>query len=236
MNPPIAPSEVVDAISLARDLVFDFDGTLVDSNSIKRAAFERCFQDFPGYREEIGAYCSANHHTPRWEKFRRVYEKVLRLPYTRQVENQLLHCFEQETTDRIAGSPETEGASDFLKAVKQGHRIGLLSSTPHRVLLEILRLRQWESYFHWIQGAPVDKAQRLRSLSARQGQAARALVFFGDTPEDAEAAYRAGCGFIHVGPAHEAPAGSLTIPDFRRLVSVRRWPSRRRSHNDIRLY
>ena len=47
----------------AKALVFDFDGTLVDSNAIKWKAFEACFDRFPDRREEILSYCRGNNHT-----------------------------------------------------------------------------------------------------------------------------------------------------------------------------
>ena len=57
-----------------RALVFDFDGTLVDSVPIKRKAFDHCFEEFPAKKREIQSYCHGNNHTPRWEKFKFVYE------------------------------------------------------------------------------------------------------------------------------------------------------------------
>lgn len=52
---------VAELIREARALVFDFDGTLVDSNAIKRRAFERCFSEFPDRLEEIMRYCGRYH-------------------------------------------------------------------------------------------------------------------------------------------------------------------------------
>lgn len=188
-------------------LVFDFDGTLVDSNPLKRKAFEACFTgaDFSGRREEILGYCWGNHHTPRGEKFRYVYERILRQAYTGEIEKALHERFERETTQEIIRAPEIPGASEFLARVRASHRMAVLSSTPHAILRTILDHRGWAGYFDLKQGAPVDKASWLKGLQVG-GVAPDQVLFFGDTPEDAAAAEEAGCRFISVpqmGDFHE---------------------------------
>lgn len=190
-----------------RFLVFDFDGTLVDSNEIKWRAFDRCFNSFPAHREEIRAYCRGNSHTPRWEKFRHVYERILRLPYTPEVERELHRCFERETTEQIARAPALPGVEEFLDRIRSRYRTALLSSTPHETLLEILGKRYWSDRFDEVRGAPVHKAlwlKELRDLGFPPDQ----VLLFGDTLEDAEAAREAGCGFVPV----------PQMQDFRRLL------------------
>lgn len=178
-------------------LVFDFDGTLVDSNRIKWEGFNRCFAEFPEQRDEILAYCRGNHHVTRGEKFRAVYEQMLGLPYSPEIERRLHRRFEEATTDAIIRAPEIPGASEFLQRARSRHRTAVLSSTPHEILLVILERRRWSSYFDLKQGAPVDKATWLRALE-RMGFPRHEVLFFGDTPEDAAAARVAGCRFVPV--------------------------------------
>ncbi len=190
-----------------RMLVFDFDGTLVDSVPIKLNAFDRCFEKFPERKKEIQAYCHGNNHTPRWEKFRHVYEKILKLPYTPEIEKELHQTFERETTEQIAGAPALPGAEIFLDHVRSKYKTALLSSTPHPILLQILEKRGWAGRFDEVQGAPVNKSAWLQALESK-GFSASEVLFFGDTPEDARAAREAGCDFISV----------PELKDFRRLL------------------
>jgi phosphoglycolate phosphatase-like HAD superfamily hydrolase len=208
-------SQVAELIRAAHVLVFDFDGTLVDSNAIKLRAFERCFSEFPDRLAEIMAYCGRYHHTPRWEKFRHVYESILRLPYTHEVETALSTRFVRETTHHIVTAAEVPGATRFLKMVMHSHTTAVLSSTPHGILLEILEAKDWLNYFKYMQGAPVDKAAWLRELRGKHGLREADVVFFGDTQEDADAATRAGCTFIAVGGVALGTAAIPSIMDFR---------------------
>lgn len=215
--PALAP-----LVKRARALVFDFDGTLVDSNAIKHRAFERCFADAPAARREaIAAYCRGSHHTPRWEKFRHVYEQILKRPYTFELQEKLLRRFDIETTRPIARAPEIPGASRFLAQAARTHVTALLSSTPQEALLDILDRRGWRGHFQTVQGAPVNKTKWLARWRATQGYGGDEVVFFGDTAEDARAAQRAGCVFVGVANQDLRDEAVQVLEDFTGMVNGR---------------
>ncbi|MBI3011703.1 MAG: HAD family hydrolase [Candidatus Omnitrophica bacterium] len=194
-----ARSPLADVIQHARVRVFDFDGTLVDSTAIKWRAFDECFAGFPEHRAQIQGYCRSRHHTPRREKFQYVYEEILGLAYTPEIEARLLARFDRETTKQIIAAREIPGAAQFLAAAAADCITGVLSSTPHETLLHILERRGWRRWFEYVQGAPVHKADWLARFKARYALTRQELVFFGDTGEDAQAAQEAGCAFVAVG-------------------------------------
>jgi len=209
-------SEAADLVRGARALVLDFDGTLVDSNPIKRRAFEACFAECP-QRDEILAYCWGSHHAPRWEKFRHVYEQILRQPYTEARAASLHERFEAATTAQIIAAAEIPGATAFLRRVHGRYLVAVLSSTPDAVLREILAHRGWQDWFDVVQGAPVHKASWLTAFREQQGLDRPSLVFFGDTLEDAAAADEAGCAFIAVGEP-DGPLGGRAVPNFMSML------------------
>jgi phosphoglycolate phosphatase-like HAD superfamily hydrolase len=190
----------------------------VDSNSIKWRAFEACFAEFPDRLVEIMAYCRGQHHTVRGEKFRHVSEKILGLPYTPEVAAELHARFEGASTRQIIEAAEVAGAARFLEAVRGTHLTGLLSSTPHRVFLRILSGRGWRDYFAVVRGAPVGKAHWLEAFRRTRGLHVREAVFFGDTPEDADAAHAAGWTFVVVANEKLMASEAHCIPDFTSLL------------------
>src|SRR5262249_16491003 len=161
--------------------VFDFDGTLVDSNAIKLGAFEPCFAEFLPTHPEILDYCHSNHHTPRSVKFRHVYQEILKRPYTAEIEKKLLKRYAELTTQAVSEAPEIPGAVEFVRSVPRASRTALISSTPHEVLLRILAGRGWESLFHFVQGAPMKKSSWVRGLVQTMGLTPDDALFLGDT-------------------------------------------------------
>ena len=207
----------VDIVRRARALVFDFDGTLVDSAAIKRRAFDVCFEGCDR-REEILAYCHSHHHIPRGEKFRYVYETILKRPYAADLEALLHARFEAETTQQIIEANPIPGGEPFMRSVRRSHCTALLSSTPHAILLHILEQRRWRAYFDVVQGAPVDKAGWLRAFLEERRLNGEDVVFFGDTPEDAHAARSATCPFVAVANPALAQNVTFSITDFTELL------------------
>ncbi len=202
----------------AQALVFDFDGTLVDSNEIKWRGFEVVFAEFPEKIDEIMRYCRSANHTIRGEKFRHVYESILGRPYTLAEAGRCHERYEAATTSAIVGAPEIPGAGPFLHGLSRRITSAVLSSTPDELIRTILRERGWRELFAHVQGAPVDKAAWLRQFTAQQASEADRVVFFGDTQEDAEAGRLAGCTFVGVANPELAGPERLWMEDFWALI------------------
>ena len=205
---------VREAVQSATAVIFDFDGTLVDSNEIKRRGFDHAFADYPESMDEIRAYCYGFNHTNRYEKFRYVTENILRIDFTPELEKRFAQRYAEFTTSSVADAPEIPGAEAFLRSLMP-NRPALLSSTPTEILLMILERRGWRSLFSRVQGAPVNKREWLQEFQHSLGCTPRDLVFFGDTDEDARSAEEAGCVFIRVGRIPNPPG--LAIADFKGL-------------------
>jgi len=189
-------------------IIFDFDGTLVDSNSIKYEAFEKCFEEYEEYFDAIMNYCRKHHHTPRHMKFKFAFKEIMGVTYTKEIENKMLKTFDLETTKKIIKTPEISGAVKFLNTVSGSYHMILLSSTPHDKLLYILETRGLDKYFDTIQGSPVNKAAWIKKYLNNSQIDPRKTLFFGDTLEDAEASKKAGCPFIAVG---------IKIPNYKNI-------------------
>lgn len=190
----------------AKVFILDFDGTLVDSNPIKLKAFEKCFGDYPRHRKEILEYCCGNHHTPRHVKFRRVFENILKLPYTTEIEKKMLEAYAAETTEQVIAAKEIPGAVKFLEKFCKTKELALLSSTPHETLLHILEKRNFNKYFEIVQGAPVDKALWIGQFLKERGFQREEVLFVGDSAEDAQASETLRIPFVSVGKTKLAKA------------------------------
>lgn len=208
---------ILNLLQTAKALVVDFDGTLVDSNPIKLKAFEKCFVDYPEHFEKIMAYCQTNHHSHRHEKFRFVFENILKRPYKPEVEKRLLETYARETTEQVIAAKEIPGAKKFLERFVAGQLAALLSSTPHETLLTILERRDLKKYFSEIQGAPINKAEWIQQFAQTRALKPKEILFIGDSLEDFVSAQKAGVPFLAVGSPK--PGGVIYfIPNFEKML------------------
>lgn len=191
-------------------LVFDFDGTLVDSNQIKISAFAETFSEYGDRLNEIMDYCSAFHHTPREEKFRYVCTKILKVPYTRGMREKFLKKYALHTTAQVIAALEIPGALHFLRRFSTEKKCCLLSSTPQDILISILVARGMRGYFQTVRGAPVNKTGWLEPYAGK-------AVFFGDTLQDAASAREAGVVFVGVANPQLKQEGYF-INNFKELL------------------
>ncbi len=223
--PPImmlmaSPTPFIKHLRAAHALIFDFDGTLVDSNSIKRRAFDVCFSHFPEWETQIKPYCYGNNHIQRQEKFQHIYEHILKKPYTPEIAHDLHRRYEEATTLPVSRAREIPGAEAFLARMAGRYPTAVVSTPPNRILHAILQARGWTHYFVDIQGAPVNKTEWVKNYAQRKGLNVQQCLFFGDTPEDARAAYAAGCPFVAVGNDPWITTAVVSIPDYREVLEA----------------
>jgi phosphoglycolate phosphatase-like HAD superfamily hydrolase len=211
-----------------RCAVFDFDGTLVDSNEIKRRLFFEVGSDFDpegevvrsvldlatGDRHQIcramaetliaHGQCSSNQPE---ELAKRFVEE-----YTRDCKREVVACAE------IAGATaalETLAANELPLFVN--------SATPLDALLPILRDRSLDRFFAGVYGRPRSKLENLGAIAERAESKPKEVVLVGDGEDDRQTALDFGCHFIGVvapGPRRFRADPSCTVPDLSRLPEI----------------
>ena len=167
-------------------LLFDWDGTVVDSAQLGLTAFERSFAAL-GVTFDLETYRSV--YSPNWYS---VYE-ALGLPKEKwqQADELWIHHYGEQVAQPITGAQET-----IQKLKGRGYRLGVVSSGSQcRVAREISDLGL-ESLFETVicneqmvekKPHPEGLETALRSL----GCASTATAYVGDSPEDIEMGKRA---------------------------------------------
>lgn len=174
-------------------VVFDFDGTLVLSNDIKREGFfavippgaeshatmERILNDPPGDRERIFAAFAALEGGDAVDLTRK---------YSRRCE------------EGIVGCAERSGAGAMLaRLAGAGIPCHINSATPEFPLRAVVRRRYGDGVFASVRGGHGAKLANLEAILASECLAASELAMVGDGVDDREAARAAGCRFVGIG-------------------------------------
>lgn len=179
-------------------IVFDFDGTLVDSNDIKRQAFYELLPKDTRFASILDKILETNYTATRQEILSLAMELYHSEPNVARAHAQdCIHRYGEITTRMVAKCPQIEGAEDVLEALFQcGYSLALNSGTPKDVLVEIAHIRGWTHWFTHILGAPQSKRENTAFLVERMDIPSSAVVMVGDRETDREGAKEANCHFI----------------------------------------
>lgn len=193
---------------MIRVVVFDFDGTLVNSNAIKREGFFRLAARYPKGTATMAAVIeTAGDRGSILSAFAgRMATAGVHLDV-----DELVASYGAQVDAAVAAAPEMQGASDLLVNLRHaGLRLYLCSATPIASLLTILNTRGgWTVLFSGIHGAPKSKIEILRKIREAESASGDDMVVVGDGIDDARAASLVGTQFIAVGSGSYA----ATDPD-----------------------
>jgi beta-phosphoglucomutase-like phosphatase (HAD superfamily) len=180
-------------------VVFDFDGTLVDTNHLKREGFLGIAARFPAGRE-VMARVHASTTGDRWRVFE-VFAAEMREEAGLDIDPAALAVeYTAEVDGRVAAAPEIEGATRLLGALGElGVPAFLSSATPLSSLGPIVAARGWRRFFHDMFGAPATKEETIGIVASRLAVAPARLVVVGDGADDRRSALATGARFIAVG-------------------------------------
>lgn len=180
-------------------LVFDFDGVVLDSATLKRQAFAALYADEPEERHRaVVAYLGRRGGQPREVKFRHIEAHILGRDAGEARIRELCERFKAQVEQRLLEAPAIPGALEFLARWAGRRPLYLLSATPEAELQAIAARRGLDRYFREVIGSPPDKVTGLRNLLARRGHAARDTVMIGDSYNDYRAARSNGTRFVGV--------------------------------------
>jgi len=193
-------------------VVFDFDGTLVDSNFIKKEAFFYIVSDLRDGRKILEEILCGPKVGDRHDILSRF---VAQCGLPSSTTSDLATLYTDLTEKLVSECPFMPGAEETLRILNdRGYRLYINSATPDASLERILRQREMAGWLSGWFGSALSKADNLQKIAARESLAAKDLVFVGDGADDQEAALAVGCLFVPVfegrGARHSQPLTDLT--------------------------
>lgn len=203
-----------------RVVVLDFDGVILQSVSIKTAAFRALFSSHPEHLDAIEALHLRLGGISRHTKFRLIYRDILGLPVNEHDMARLAERFQTEVKERVIACPFVPGAREFLATAHAKVPLYVASGTPSGELRDIVAARGLERCFAGVYGSPQDKADILAMIASDTGYPPGDIVMVGDADTDYQAAARAGTRFVGIAPPGDPPCfppETLVLPDLHRL-------------------
>jgi phosphoglycolate phosphatase len=183
-------------------VVFDFDGTLVDSNAIKKQGF------FAVVANHAGGDAMMQRALDEVDGDRRAifdaYVALQAAANSSQVHDaeSLVGEYSAYVDTAVAAAAEMPGATALLNGLRRhGKHLFLSSATPVASLQRIVERRGWSHLFDAIFGSPNSKRASLLQIRAATAAPSSALAVVGDGVDDRDSAAALGCPFFAVGEA-----------------------------------
>jgi phosphoglycolate phosphatase len=200
-------------------IAFDFDGTLVRSNGIKRDCFYEAVADVLGATVILDDLFANRYRGDRYTLFGEVVGRL----GSDLDPDALADRYGKLCRERIADAPEVPCAEAALVRLSQaGTRVYLISATPQRPLEQLVSDRALARFFDLVLGAPIGKPAHLRRIIGECAITSDDIAMVGDGHDDQAAAEEIGCRFIAVTDQPTVPFGDVetSIPDLRNLMEV----------------
>lgn len=182
--------------------VFDFDGTLVQSNEIKRNAFYDSSVDFLQHKDAVDEVLAAIPERSRFEIIERIYDLIATRTGSARSQAAIdaaVNSYSTLVREGVSSCPELPGATEVLKELKKhGRTIFVSSNTPVGPLAELLQRRGWSALIAGHFGFPSQKSETIRELMKEHGLQPKDIIVIGDGRSDEVSAAENGCDFFRI--------------------------------------
>lgn len=182
-----------------KGFIFDFDGVILDSASIKTDAFLELFKKHPEHLAAIKAYHIKHQGITRYQKFNWIYQELLDQQYSKKTEAKLSNSFSEIVLRKMKQTNTIAGAIELLRYLKKNEIPSFIASgTPDEELNNIVIERNLSSYFRSVFGSNLKKEQVIDLVMKNYGLINSELIFVGDSITDYEAANSRDVPFVAV--------------------------------------
>ena len=179
-----------------RAFIFDFDGTLVQSNEVKRSAFFAVTAGIAGTTSVLERILAEPHSGDRYNILQKL---VCELGDDQLDAAQLVAAYgafcERQILDMLK-NPLVMPLLERLAA--KGYALFIASATPEVELKLLVAKSPFTRLFDAVCGRPRSKATILRDICQGHGWSSNEVIMVGDGVLDSQAAMEFGCRFIGV--------------------------------------
>ena len=186
----------LEILSDAQCVVWDFDGVIKESVSVKTNAF---YVLFLPYGEELAARICAHHlqHSgvSRYEKLK-LYLHWSGFRVTSALIDQFADMFAEKVVTSVIRSDWTPGVLDYIHQNWRNKKFIICSATPQGELQYICEEINISRMFHALIGSPTSKSEGIENFLSVNPSLITSTVMIGDAVADIEAARASNVGFI----------------------------------------
>lgn len=208
-------------------VVFDFDGTLVNSNDIKRDTFFAVARSWDSSDEVVAEVFERWPEADRYKKTYKIAEGLIsrgllsKEGSLKEWASRLANEYTTMCERAITSCAEMTDATQTLNTLnEEGYLLFVNSATPAEPLRVLLERRNWDHFFQCAYGAEASKADNLREISTKTSTKPLEIVHVGDQPDDLQATEQFGCHFVAMADEGSRPVAKTSALVVQKLSEL----------------
>lgn len=173
-----------------KNVLWDFDGVIIDSMPIREQGFREILQDFAQEQvEELVRYHRANGGLSRFIKIRYFFEVILHTTITEE-QVQLYATRFSETMRKLLCNKELliEDAVQYIRENSGSKNFHVVSASEEQELRFLCEQLGLAGYFKSINGSPTAKTVNVQQVLKKYGYEEKETCLIGDSINDRHAA------------------------------------------------
>lgn len=175
------------------NIIFDFDGVIINSHKVKTLAFYNIFKKYgKAYALKAKKFHLKHIGKSRYFKFQYILENILKLKVTKNEIKLLDNEFDSYVKNKVMKMIPSEYLIKFLKKKHNLVNIYISTGTPQKKIIKILKQKKIFKYFRKVYGSPKSKISHIKEIKKDN----KKIVFIGDSFEDFKAAKHSNIDFI----------------------------------------
>ena len=174
-----------------KNIIFDFDGVILDSVPVKTEAFKTLFKEYrKDVVDQIIEYHIENGGKSRYAKIEYFFINILDIPVTKEKINSMALVYSELT--KIELSKKKYLINETINFIKKNHlkyNLHIASGADDNDLKYICKHLGISSLFLSIDGSPKIKSKIVKSILINNNYISNETILIGDSKNDYEAAY-----------------------------------------------
>ena len=172
-------------------VIFDFDGVILNSHIIKAEGFYQIFKIFgKNHAKQAQKYHLSKSGISRYKKFTYIKKNILKNNKIKN--NQINKNFKNYSLKKILNFKINVKLLKFLKSNYKKYEFYISTGSPQKEIIYILKKKKLYQFFRKIYGSPSTKIEHIKKIKKKNKKS----IFIGDSLDDFKAAKKTSINFL----------------------------------------
>ena len=175
---------------MIKNIIFDFDGVILDSVPIKTEGFKKLFQNFPNEKVyKLIEYHIQNGGISRYKKIKYFFNELLKKDISDDEVLNYANKYSNITKEELTNPKYMiDDAVNFIKQNHKKYNMHIASGADENDLKYICEKLNLSQYFFSIHGSPKIKSEIVKTILKFNNYKKEETILIGDSINDFEAA------------------------------------------------